>query len=146
VLDALRAWGTEGMYAALADDVVFSNFIDPGASPTMAVLAKPLRSRAEVAAACDRMRDVFPNGLKRTIRWVTAEEDRVVVEDSVHGASVVRPDKEFRMRTLKVFHVRDGKIVEISQSLDSWYCEDYSAEAVHYVCGATSTLEVPAPA
>lgn len=133
----VEQWGSPAMYDLLADHVLFSNEID---LETMPVLGRMLQDKQSLVDLCERTRKAFPDGLKREIRKVTAEENRVCVEDTISGRSIVRPDQEFSMRTLKICVLRHGKVFRIRQYIDSGYCRAFSPDLIEYLFGAQEAL------
>lgn len=133
----IDGWGTPRMLDALSDSVMVSNEVDLVNTP---ILGRSLHGREEVATACRREADIFPGGLKHEVNSITAEENRVVVEETLSGTSTIRPDSPFSTRVLKIFFLRAGKVFRIRQYLDSAYWQNYSPDMVAHIFGAEPRL------
>jgi len=77
---------------------------------------------AQVTEASHRVLDLFPDGLKITIKGMTAEEDRVAIEAESYGRHVSG------LTYANVYHflmrARGGKIVEWREYLDTVHARD----------------------
>lgn len=137
------SWGTEEMSTFLHDDVFFNNEVDLAVSP---VLGKGIKGREQLVAAAGRAVAPFDASLSRTVTAVTAESNRVVVEEELNGTTALRPDKPFRMRLAKVCLLRDDKVFRIRQYLDSAYAQTYSPGLVaHIFEGVEPKMSYPTP-
>jgi ketosteroid isomerase-like protein len=67
------------------------------------------------------MATMFPSGVTYTLGPVTAEDDRVSVVAAGHGTMANGADYDNHYQWLAV--VRDGRIVELYESLDTLYAE-----------------------
>jgi ketosteroid isomerase-like protein len=134
-------WGEPEMFDLLTDTIMFNNQVDLETTPA---LGRSFRDKEAFRGFCERTREAFPGGLSRTIRAITAEENRVCVEDTVRGRSVVRPDEEFVMATLKICVLRAGKVFRIRQFVDSGYCRAYSPGLIDYIFGVSDALPAAA--
>ena len=78
--------------------------------------------KEHVEAASHRVLDLFPDGLKITIKGMTAEEDRVAIEAESYGRHVSG------LTYANVYHflmrARGGKIVEWREYLDTVHARD----------------------
>ncbi|MCS7482931.1 nuclear transport factor 2 family protein [Umezawaea endophytica] len=128
------SWGDESMAEYLHEDVFFNNEVDIAVSP---LLGKGIRGRDRLTAAAGRATAAFEGTLTRTVRAVTAENNRVVVEEELHGTSRLRPDIPFTTRQAKVCLLRDGRVFRIRQYLDSGFVQAYSPELVAHVFEGT---------
>jgi len=138
----LTDWGSPEMLSKLSDEVMVSNEVDLVNTPT---LGRSLHGKEEVATACGREMDIFPQGLSREIISVTAEENRVAVEARLRGTSTLRPDKPFETQILTIFFVRAGKVFRIRQYVDSAYWQSYAPQMVDHILGTEPALST-APA
>ncbi len=74
-------------------------------------------TRDQVAAAASAVLDLFPEGLKFTLKQMTAEDDRVAVEAESHG--VHRSGKVYSNQYHFLVRIRDGKIAEWKEYMDT---------------------------
>jgi len=133
----LDNWGKAEMLDYLSDELWFSNAVDLELTPA---LGKLLKTKEALFGLTQRELEVFPDGLNRKRLAVTAEENRVVVEESISGRCIARPDEEFKITTCKIFFLRNGKVFCIRQYLDSGYCMNYSRELIEYLMGVSTKL------
>jgi ketosteroid isomerase-like protein len=84
-------------------------------------------TRAELADAARGVLGVFPEGLKFTIKNLTAEDDRVAIEAESYGRH--RSGKIYANQYHFLMRVRDGKITEWREYLDTMHANDV-------LCGA----------
>jgi ketosteroid isomerase-like protein len=130
VLALSANWGDESMSKYLHEEVFFNNEVDIAVSP---LLGKGIKGRDQLVAMASRATAAFEGTLTRSVRAVTAENNRVVVEEELHGMSRLRPDMPFRMRQAKVCLLRDGEVFRIRQYLDSGFVQAYSPELVAHI-------------
>lgn len=74
-------------------------------------------NKDHVAAAAHRVLDVFPKGIKFTIKELTAEGDRVAIEAESHGEHV--SGKTYANQYHFLMRLRDGKITEFKEYMDT---------------------------
>ena len=74
-------------------------------------------TRDQVAAAAGGIYQVFPQGIRFTIKAMTAEGERVAVEAESEGAHVSGQTYSNQYHFLMRF--RDGKVVEFKEYMDS---------------------------
>ena len=78
--------------------------------------------KAEIAQASGAVLDVFPDGLKFTVHGMTAEGDRVAIEAESNGLHV--SGKHYNNVYHFLMRVRDGKIVEWKEYMDTMHAND----------------------
>ncbi|MFI5958914.1 nuclear transport factor 2 family protein [Cryptosporangium sp. NPDC051539] len=130
VLALSRNWGTGEMADSLHDDVFFNNEIDLAVSP---VLGRGITGREQLVAAAGRAVAPFDGTLTRTITALTAESNRVVLEEELSATATPGTGTPFRTRTAKICLLRDGKVFRIRQHLDSAYVQAHVPDLVHRV-------------
>jgi ketosteroid isomerase-like protein len=79
-------------------------------------------TREQVAQASERVLDVFPEGLRFTIRSMTAEGDRVAIEAESHGRH--RSGKLYANQYHFLMRLRDDKVVEFREYMDTMHAFD----------------------
>jgi hypothetical protein len=79
------------------------------------------RSAEAVLGAIESFKALMPSGLRLTIKTVTAEGDRVVVEAS--GNAETRAGTRYANNYVFVITLKDGKITEINEYFCSIYAE-----------------------
>ncbi|MEE3327583.1 MAG: nuclear transport factor 2 family protein [Myxococcota bacterium] len=79
-------------------------------------------SKAEIAQTASSVLDVFPEGLTFTVHSMTAEDDRVAIEAESKGIHV--SGKEYNNLYHFLMRVRDGKIVEWKEYMDTMHAND----------------------
>lgn len=99
----------EAMLAAYADDAVLTT--------TGNTLISGQFSKQQMAAAATRVFDVFPKGIRFDLLEMTAEEDRVAVEARSYGDHV--SGLLYSNYYHFLFRVRDGKITEMKEFMDT---------------------------
>lgn len=113
-IDAISRGDIEAIRQAFADDGTVWTI---GSLPISGTF-----TAAQVTEASHRVLDLFPEGLKITIKGMTAEDDRVAIEAESYGrhksGSTYANVYHFLMR------VRDGKIVEWREYLDTMHAND----------------------
>jgi hypothetical protein len=80
------------------------------------------RSRDELAEAARGILGAFPQGLKFTIRALTAEDDRVAIEAESYGRHA--SGKLYANQYHFLMRVRDGRITEWREYLDTMLAND----------------------
>ncbi|MFI5958901.1 nuclear transport factor 2 family protein [Cryptosporangium sp. NPDC051539] len=133
----VERWGSRESADHLHDDVLFSNEVDLRNTPA---LGRAVHGKNALATVHERVAELFPGGVEHRITAVTAEENRVAVEEIISGMSPLRPDKPFRVPALKILFFRDGKVFRVRQHLDSGFIQAYAPEAVEYVFGTTDAV------
>jgi ketosteroid isomerase-like protein len=113
-IEALGRADTEWVLAHYADDMVMWTAGSLAISGT--------RTKAEIGPLMDGILGAFPEGLRFTVKSLTAEEDRVAIEAESHGihasGKTYRNDYHFLMR------IRDGQIVEFKEYLDTLHAQE----------------------
>lgn len=97
---------------------ILDTYADDGYCLTMGnTLISGKFGKAQIAQAAGSVFDVFPQGIRFTIKAMTAEDDRVAVEAESEGAHVsgviYRNQYHFFMR------FRDGKLAEFKEYMDT---------------------------
>jgi hypothetical protein len=120
-MDAIARADAEAIQAAFAPDGVCWT---AGSMPISGTY-----TRDQVADAARGVLGVFPEGLKFTIKAMTAEGDRVAIEAESYGrhksGRIYSNQYHFLMR------VRDGKITEWKEYMDTMHANDV-------LCGGAS--------
>ena len=104
-------------------DAIQGSFADDGTVWTAGTM--PISgtfSAAQVKEASHRVLDLFPDGLEIEIKGMTAEGDRVAIEAESHGRHV--SGKTYANVYHFLMRVRDGKIVEWREYLDTMHAAD----------------------
>ena len=102
-----------GDVQAIAD-----SYADDGYCETMGrTLISGRHSKEMVAAAADRILDMFPKGITFDVLNITAEDDRVTIEAVSHGDHVsgVHYSNHYHF----FFKLRDHKIVAMKEFMDT---------------------------
>jgi hypothetical protein len=73
--------------------------------------------RASAVAAMPTVLSLFPSGLRFSIVEMTAEGDRVAIEATSTGTTAL--DREYKQQYHFLMRVRDGKIVEWKEYMDT---------------------------
>lgn len=93
-------------------------YADDGRCVTMGnTLISGTYSRDQIAAAAGGIYQVFPQGIRFTIKAMTAEGERVAVEAESEGAHVSGQTYSNQYHFLMRF--RDGKVVEFKEYMDT---------------------------
>jgi hypothetical protein len=79
-------------------------------------------TRDQVAAAAGRVLEVFPQGLRFTIRTLTAEEDRVAIEAESYGHHV--SGKLYANQYHFLMRLRGDKVVEFREYMDTMHANE----------------------
>ena len=79
-------------------------------------------SADQVAEASHRVLDLFPEGLRITIKGMTAEDDRVAIEAESHGRH--KSGRDYANVYHFLMRVRDGKITEWREYMDTMHAND----------------------
>lgn len=74
-------------------------------------------TREQIAAATDGVMAVFPEGLKFTIKQLTAEDDRVAIEAESYGRH--RNGRIYNNRYHFLMVIRGGKIQQLREYFDT---------------------------
>jgi steroid delta-isomerase-like uncharacterized protein len=107
--EAMNRGDTEALLDAYADD---------GAVQTMGhTLISGRRGKAEIRAFADGVYDAFPGGISFLVNSIIAEGDRVAVEAESVGEHV--SGQTYNNQYVFLFTLRDGKIVELKEYLDT---------------------------
>ena len=116
VFEQMEAGDMDGYLAAMADDITHTVTGKSAFARTM--------TKAQLTEMFQGIRMIFPNGLKMTIKGMTAEGDRVAVEAESYGetadGNVYNNEYHF------LFEVRDGKI----QATREYMCTAYAVEVM----------------
>ena len=80
------------------------------------------KSKEQYLAIVGRIQAGFPRGVSFTIRGTTQESDRVAVEVESLGVHV--NGKTYNNRYHFLFTIRDGKIVEAKEYMDTLHLKD----------------------
>lgn len=108
LIDAIMRFDADEALGMMTDDVLFES---PGKSPIAGV-----KTKAQVAKEFPALREVVPNGIKHTIRTITADGDRVIVEFS--GESQTFDGQEYNNSYCHVMEIRDGMVHEFRDYID----------------------------
>lgn len=107
--DALNRGDSTAIVAAYAED---------GRCVTMGrTLISGTFSRAQIAQAAGSIFQVFPQGIRFTIKAMTAEGERVAVEAESIGLHV--SGREYSNQYHFLFVFRDGKLLEFKEYMDT---------------------------
>ena len=79
-------------------------------------------SKTEIAQTASSVLDVFPDGLAFQVHSMTAEGDRVAIEAESIGVHV--SGKKYNNLYHFLMRVRDGKIVEWKEYMDTMHAND----------------------
>ena len=104
-------------------EAIRNSFADDGTVWTIGTL--PISGTfgaAQVAEASHRVLDLFPEGLKITIKGMTAEGDRVAIEAESYGRHV--SGKTYANVYHFLMRARGGKIVEWREYLDTEHARE----------------------
>jgi hypothetical protein len=113
-IDAISRGDIEAIRQAFADDGTVWTI---GTMPISGTFGA-----AQVAEAAHRVLDLFPEGLKITIKGMTAEDDRVAIEAESYGRHV--SGRTYANVYHFLMRVRDGKIVEWREYMDTMHAND----------------------
>jgi ketosteroid isomerase-like protein len=113
-IDAISRGDIEAIQKAFADDGTVWTI---GTLPISGTF-----SAAQVAEASHRVLDLFPEGLKITIKGMTAEDDRVAIEAESYGRH--KSGRTYANVYHFLMRVRGGKIVEWREYLDTMHASD----------------------
>ena len=104
-------------------DEIADFFTEDGTSWTLGTLPfSGVHRPSEIRVLSKSILHAFPKGLRFTIHTLTAEEDRVAVEaesDGIHESG-----KPYRNTYHFLFHVRNGKVAEFREYLDTMLIRD----------------------
>jgi ketosteroid isomerase-like protein len=93
-------------------------YADDGFCQTMGnTLISGVFSKAQIAAAAGGIFQVFPQGIRFTIKAMTAEGERVAVEAESEGLHV--SGKLYSNQYHFLMRFRDGKLVEFKEYMDT---------------------------
>lgn len=109
--DAISAGNIEGFFSRLADDVSWRF------SGTHRFAGTFTGKDVLVAQLFEPLGEVLEGGIKVHIDTMTAEGDRVVME--AHGEAVSKAGQPYNNTYCLVITVRDGKIANVHEYLDS---------------------------
>ena len=79
-------------------------------------------SKAQAIQGMDAIMSVFPEGLKFTIKEMTAEGERVAIEAESSGRHVT--GKLYNNQYHFLMRVRDGKVVEFKEYMDTMHAHE----------------------
>jgi len=116
-LDALSRGDWDFVEDAYAEDVVIWT---PGTMPFSGIHTKD--GVADVKAW---LTGVFPDGLKFTVKSMTAEGDRVAIEAESYGKHV--NGKIYNNQYHFLMKIRDGKICELKEYMDTMHANEVLA-------------------
>ena len=108
-MDALSSGDPQRILAQYTEDVTVWTAGDLPISGT--------HGRDEVVALCEGLLGAFPEGLRFTVKTLTAEEDRVAIEADGLGTHVSGNIYDQRYHFL--LRVRDGKVSEMKEYFDT---------------------------
>lgn len=107
--DALNRGDVAGVVAAYAED---------GTVQTMgSTLISGIHDREHIASATAGIFDVFPEGLRFTVKGMVAEGDKVAVEAESEGEHV--SGKVYNNQYHFLFQFRAGKLVALREYMDT---------------------------
>ena len=107
--DTLNRGDVPALVAAYAED---------GGLTTMGnTLISGTYTRAQIQQAAGSIFDVFPKGLRFTVKAMTAEGERVAAEAESEGLHV--SGKHYSNQYHFLFRFRDGKVVELKEYMDT---------------------------
>ena len=109
VFEQMETGDIDGYLAFAADD-------DPHTIPGKSAFAGA-RTKAQLREVLQGLGTVFPNGLKMTIKGMTAEGDRVAVEAESYGETA--DGNVYNNEYHWLFEVRDGKIQAAREYMDT---------------------------
>jgi ketosteroid isomerase-like protein len=104
-------------------DTIQRSFADDGTVWTLGTM--PISgtfTKDQVRTASRRVLELFPKGLKMTIKGITAEDDRVAIEAVSHG--IHSSGREYSNTYHFLMRARDGKIVEWREYMDTMHAND----------------------
>ncbi len=78
--------------------------------------------KAQIRENAKGVLSVFPDKLKFTIHQMIAEDDRIVVEAESYGQHA--SGQVYNNQYLFLFRLRDGKIVEMKEYMDTMHAND----------------------
>lgn len=99
-------------------DTIINSYADDGYCQTMGhTLISGKFSKQQIAAAAGFIFEIFPKGIKFTIKEMTAEGDRVAVEATSLGEHV--SGKTYANEYHFLARFRDGKLVAFKEYMDT---------------------------
>ncbi len=113
-VDAISKGDIETIQRSFADDGTVWTL---GTMPISGTFTKD-----QVSMASRRVLELFPKGLKMTIKGITAEDDRVAIEAVSHG--IHSSGREYSNTYHFLMRARDGKIVEWREYMDTMHAND----------------------
>lgn len=97
---------------------IVNSYADDGRLTTMGnTLISGSYSNEQIAAAAGSIFQVFPQGIRFTIKAMTAEGERVAVEAESEGMHV--SGKLYSNQYHFLFRFRDGKVLEFKEYMDT---------------------------
>ena len=108
-VECLSRGDIEGLVSTIGEDVIFETM---GSS-----IMSRRRSRAELPLAYRTILAACPDGVRLTIRSITAEDDRVSVE--AQGSAMAVSGKSYNNQYHFLFLIRDGKVRELREYVDT---------------------------
>lgn len=104
-------------------DTIHRSFADDGTVWTLGTMPiSGTYTKDQVSTASRRVLELFPKGLKMTIKGITAEDDRVAIEAVSHG--IHSSGREYSNTYHFLMRARDGKIVEWREYMDTMHAND----------------------
>lgn len=85
-------------------------------------------TRAEIVGGMDAILAPFPDGLKFTIKNLTAEGDRVAIEAESYGRHA--SGKIYNNQYHFLMILRDGRIVQFKEYLDTMHAKDVLVDSL----------------
>ena len=120
-VEALNKQAVLDFFAALnSGDVpaLLDTYADDGYCLTMGrTLISGKFSKEQIRGAAGAIFDVFPKGIRFTVKAMTAEGERVAVEAESEGLHV--SGKVYNNEYHFLFRFRDGKIIEYKEYMDT---------------------------
>lgn len=120
-VEALNKQAVLDFFAALnRGDVpaLLDTYADDGYCLTMGrTLISGKFSKEQIRGAAGAIFEVFPKGIRFTVKAMTAEGERVAVEAESEGLHV--SDKVYSNEYHFLFRFRDGKIIEYKEYMDT---------------------------
>ena len=106
-----------GALDLMADDLSFWIAGKPGSSPTAGV-----HTKEEMAAIFRRMTRRLKDGLRMTVKHVTAEGERVALEVESYGE--LQDGRVYNQEYHALMTIRDGKIASVREYMDTQHVHD----------------------
>lgn len=101
-----------GVLDTMADDATFWIAGKPGSNPSVGT-----HSKAEMAVMFGRIMKQMRNGLKMTVKGVTAEGERVALEVESYGE--LNNGRVYNQEYHALMTIRDGRIAAVREYMDT---------------------------